>query len=77
MKKPKINFSKEKLKDFANATRNAVNMVSENVKSSSEQLASYLDKTRFANDRKRLCPFYAENLNAEGYSLPLAELYMK
>ena len=74
MKKPQINFSKDKLKEFASAvgtaTKGAVSSVSENVRDGSEQLANYIDKTKYENDRKRLCPFFMEDLRSEDFSLP-------
>ena len=74
MKLPQISFSKDKLTELANAvgsaTMEAVTTVSDNVRDGSEQLASYLDKTMYENDRKRLAPFFAEDLQAETFSLP-------
>ena len=74
MKLPQIHFSKDKLKEIANsvgnATKDAVTYVSDNVKEGSAQLTDYLDKTKYENDKKRLCPFYKENFEAENFALP-------
>lgn len=74
MKKPQLNFSKDKFKEIANAvgsaTKDAVSTVSVNVKDSSEQFANYIDRTKYENDRKRLCPFFEENLQSAEFSMP-------
>ncbi len=74
MKKPELKFSKDKINDFANAvgnaTKNAVTTVSDNVKESSEQFGKHIDKVKFENDRKKLCPIFEDELFSEEYQLP-------
>lgn len=74
MKKPTIKFQKEKLIGFANdigkATKDAMTVVSENVKDGSEQISQQIDKAIFDKDKKKLCPFFKENLLADGFVIP-------
>lgn len=74
MKKPTIKIQKEKLIGFANdigkATKDAMTVVSENVKDGSEQISQQIDKAIFDKDKKKLCPFFKENLLADGFVIP-------
>lgn len=74
MKKPNFPFSKEKITDIAtsigSSTKNAISTVSKNVKESSEQINKHISKSIYENDKKRLCPIFAEDINSENFALP-------
>lgn len=74
-------FSKEKLFNLANATKNSVAnfgeatknaaiSVAENIKESSEQFGDKMDKRKLENDKKRLCPIYKDDILSSDFVIP-------
>lgn len=56
--------------DLGNTIENVVGSFLGGIKESSEHIADFIDKTKSEIDKKRLCPFYEENLHSPDFAMP-------
>lgn len=54
----------------ADATKTAFTNVSESIKENNQQISEQIDKAIYEKDKKRLCPFFEEDLRNENFSMP-------
>lgn len=64
------NVTKNTVTNIAESTKNVSISVAENVKENSGQISEKLEKMKYDNDKKRLCPIFEEELLSPEFSLP-------
>lgn len=64
------NATKNKVANIGEATKNAAVSVAENIKESSDQISDKLDKRKFENDKKKLCPIFKDEITSPEFILP-------